>query len=126
MNENDSKDITFVYSNNDLSYYNIRFAFNKLLGPLATASEYKEFGNKREEYSDILKIVAKWSCEYEDKKTLIYIDYKEILSVYYKVEELNDDLLANSKSEISDEIVIWLWEIMVLRKKQIDNYNNGK
>lgn len=60
------------------------------------------------------------------KKTLIYIDYKEILSVYYKVEELNDDLLANSKSEISDEIVIWLWEIMVLRKKQIDNYNNGK
>ena len=57
---------------------------------------------------------------------LIYIDYKEILSVYYKVEELNDDLLANSKSEISDEIVIWLWEIMVLRKKQIDNYNNGK
>ena len=42
MNENDSKDITFVYSNNDLSYYNIRFAFDKLLGPLATASEYEE------------------------------------------------------------------------------------
>ena len=69
MNDNDSKDITFVYNNNDLSYYNIRFAFDKLLGSLATASEYKEFGDKREEYSDILKIVAKWSCEYEDKKT---------------------------------------------------------
>lgn len=124
--DNDSKDIGFVYNNNDLSYYNIRFAFDKLLGPLATASEYKEFGDKREEYSDILKKVAKWSCEYEDKKTLIYIDHKEILSVYSKLEELNDDLIANSKSDISDEIVIWLWEIMVLRKKQIDNYNTDK
>lgn len=126
MNDNDSKDITFVYSKGDLSYYNIRFAFDKLLGPLATASEYKEFGDKREEYSDILKKVAKWSCDYEDKKTLIYIDYKEILSVYSKAEELNDDLIANSKSDISDEIVIWLWEIMLLRKKQIDNYNTDK
>ena len=126
MNDNDSKDITFVYSKDDLSYYNIRFAFDKLLGPLATASEYKEFGDKREEYSDILKKVAKWSCDYEDKKTLIYIDYKEILSVYSKAEELNDDLIANSKSDISDEIVIWLWEIMLLRKKQIDNYNTDK
>ena len=60
-----------------------------------------------------------------DISSFLFAD-KEILSVYYKVEELNDDLLANSKSEISDEIVIWLWEIMVLRKKQIDNYNNGK
>lgn len=126
MNDNDSKDITFIYNNNDLSYYNIRFAFDKLLGPLVTASEYKEFGDKREEYSDILKIVAKWSCEYEDNKTLIYIDYKEVLSVYSKAEELNDDLIANSKSDISDEIVIWLLEIMVLRKKQIDNYNTDK
>ncbi len=126
MNDNNSKDITFVYSKDDLSYYNIRFAFDKLLGPLATASEYEEFGDKREEYSDILKIVAKWSCEYEDKKTLIYIDHKEILSVYSKAEELNDDLIANSKSDISDEIVIWLWEIMLLRKKQIDNYNTDK
>lgn len=73
-----------------------------------------------------MKIVAKWSCEYEDNKTLIYIDYKEVLSVYSKAEELNDDLIANSKSDISDEIVIWLWEIMVLRKKQIDNYNTDK
>ena len=126
MNDNNSKDITFVYSKDDLSYYNIRFAFDKLLGPLATASEYEEFGDKREEYSDILKIVAKWSCEYEDKKTLIYIDHKEILSVYSKAEELNDDLIANSKSDISDEILIWLWEIMLLRKKQIDNYNTDK
>ena len=126
MNDNDSKDIGFIYNNNDLSYCNIRFAFDKLLGPLATASNYKEFGDKKKDYSDILKIVAKWSSEYEDKRTLIYIDHKEILSVYYKVVELNDDLLADSKSDISDEIVIWLWEIMVLRKKQIDNFNADK
>lgn len=41
MNDNDSKDITFIYNNNDLSYYNIRFAFDKLLGPLVTASSIK-------------------------------------------------------------------------------------
>ena len=126
MNDNDSKDIGFIYNNNDLSYCNIRFAFDKLLGPLATASCYSKFGDSRKDYTRILKIVSRWSSEYEEKRTLIYIDYKEILTVYYKVDELNVELLSYIDSDLTDEIVIWLWEIMLLRKKQIDNLNTDK
>ena len=46
--------------------------------------------------------------------------------VYYKVDELNVELLSYIDSDLTDEIVIWLWEIMLLRKKQIDNLNTDK
>ena len=49
-----------------------------------------------------------------------------MLSVYYKVDELNVELLSYIDSDLTDEIVIWLWEIMLLRKKQIDNLNTDK
>ena len=126
MNDNDSEDITFIYNNNNLSYNNIRYAFDKLLGPLATLSCYSKLGDSRKDYTRILKIVSKWSSEYEEKRTLIYIDHKEMLSVYYKVDELNVELLSYIDSDLTDEIVIWLWEIMLLRKKQIDNLNTDK
>lgn len=83
-------------------------------------------GDSRKDYTRILKIVSRWSSEYEEKRTLIYIDHKEMLSVYYKVDELNVELLSYMDSDLTDEVVIWLWEIMVLRKKQIDNFNADK
>ena len=128
--ENDNKsnfnDVVFIYNENEPNYNNIRFAFDRLIGPLATATMYEQFEDKKNDYSKILPIIIKWSSEFEIKKTLVYIDHNEILSVYNKLEELNDELVCEVDSEISDQIVIWLWSLMVLRKKQIENLEGEK
>lgn len=128
MKENisNSKDVVFTYNENDPSYNNIKFAFDRILGPLATATSYEPFGKRKKDYADILPIIIKWSVEFEIKKTLVYIDHNEILSIYNKLEELNDELICEVDSEISDQIIIWLWSLMVLRKKQIENLEGEK
>ena len=125
-NKSNSNDVVFIYNENEPDYNNIRFAFDRLIGPLATATMYEQFEDKKKDYSEILPIIIKWSAEFETKKTLVYIDHNEILSVYNKLEELNDELVYEVDSEISDQIIIWLWSLMVLRKKQIENLEGGK
>lgn len=125
-NKSNSNDVVFIYNENEPNYNNIRFAFDRLIGPLATATMYEQFEDKKNDYSKILPIIIKWSSEFEIKKTLVYIDHNEILSVYNKLEELNDELVCEVDSEISDQIVIWLWSLMVLRKKQIENLKGEK
>ena len=117
------ENIIFTFNVNVPSYSNVRFAFDRLIGPLATATVYEEYKEKRKEYIDILSIVLKWSSEYEKTKTLIYIQREELLNVYYKLQELNDELIFTCDSDISDQIVIWLWDLMLLRKKQIEDWN---
>lgn len=126
INKNNSNDVLFTYNENEPNYNNIRFAFDRLIGPLATATAYEQFKDRKTDYSEILPIIIKWSAEFETKKTLVYIDHNEILSVYNKLEELNDELVYEVDSEISDQIIIWLWSLMVLRKKQIENIEGGK
>ena len=126
INKNNSNDVAFIYNENEPNYNNIRFAFDRLIGPLATATAYEQFKDRKKDYSEILPIIIKWSEEFETKKTLVYIDHNEILSVYNKLEELNDELVYEVDSEISYQIIIWIWSLMVLRKKQIQNLEGGK
>lgn len=125
-NKSNSNDVVFIYNENEPDYNNIRFAFDRLIGPLATATMYEQFEDKKKDYSKILPIIIKWSAEFETKKTLVYIDHNEILAIYNKLEELNDELVCEVDIEISDQIVIWLWSLMELRKKQIENLDGGK
>lgn len=124
-NKNNFEDIIITYNENNPNYYNIRLAFDRILGPLATATSYEKFKEKQKNYADILLTVIKWSVEFENKKTLVYIDHNEILDVYDKLKELNDEFVCEVESEISDQIVIWFWSLMVLRKKQIDILEGG-
>lgn len=120
-NKSNSNDVVFIYNENEPDYNNIRFAFDRLIGPLAIATMYEQFEDKKKDYLKILPIIIKWASEFETKKTLVYIDNNEILAIYNKLEELNDELVCEVDSEISDQIVIWLWSLMELRKKQIEN-----
>ena len=126
VNKNNSDDIVFIYNENEPNYNNIRFAFDRLIGPLATATVYEEYGDNRKEYSEALSVILRWSADYEKTQTLIYIQREELLSIYYKLRELNDELIYTSNSEMSDQIVIWLWDLMLLRKKQIEDWEKGK
>ena len=125
-NKSNFNDVVFTYNENEPNYNNIRFAFDRLIGPLATATAYEQFKDRKKDYSEILPIIIKWSAEFETKKTLVYINHNELLAVYNKLEELNDELVCEVDSEISDQIIIWLWNLMILRKKQIENLEGEK
>ena len=56
--------------------------------------------------------------------TLDFITPKELLDIYYKIEDIKDRYLYNSsignEGELSDYLSIWMWNLMVLRKDIID------
>ena len=116
-------DLIIKYNANNPSYLNVTLAFDRLIGSLATASVFKDFEKKHNNYKEILNIIIKWSAEYEEKKDLSLINHVELLDVYYKIQELNIDLITKSQSELSDKIEIWYWDLMLLRKSQIEKGN---
>lgn len=56
--------------------------------------------------------------------TLDFITPKELLDIYYEIEDIKDSYLYNSsignEGELSDYLSIWMWNLMVLRKDIID------
>ena len=122
MQEKD-EDLIIKYNSNNPSYSNVTLEFDRFIGSLATASVFKDFEKKHNNYKEILNIIIKWSAEYEEKKDLSLINHVELLDVYYKIQELNIDLITKFQSELSDKIEIWYWNLMLLRKAQIEKGN---
>lgn len=88
------------------------------------------YNEDHQEIKKLLKIVVDWGANFQEKGNLNFINSTELLNIYNRLESIKDKYLYNDKigneSELSDEIVIWMWEIMRLRKKQIDNFNINK
>ncbi len=118
--ENNSEDITIIYNDQNPSYYNIRLTFDKIIGNLATATLYKPFNEKQKEYKNILPTVIKWSAEYELKRNLAFINHEKLLELYNKLVDLNDEIGYEVETEIAEQLVYWYWNLMVLRKSQIE------
>lgn len=114
------QDLIIRYNSNNPTYSNVTLVFDRLIGSLATASVFKDFKEKHNDYKEILNIILNWSAEYEEKKDLSLINHVELLDIYYKIQELNIDLITKSQSELSDKIEIWYWDLMLLRKSQIE------
>ena len=78
-------------------------------------------------YIDIhifLNIIAGCWARLLNDRNLFFIEPEELLDVYYRLDALKDKHLCDpnigNESELSDEVVIWMYELMVLRKKQIE------
>ncbi len=82
---------------------------------------YKE---AHRDYKELLSIILKWSADYMVTRKLSLIHHEELLDVYNKLEELKTKWLFDAKlgeeSELTDEIVIWMWEVMELRKLEME------
>lgn len=108
----------------------VEVAFARLIGPLAIISVLDSYNEDHQEIKKLLKIVVDWGANFQEKGNLNFINSTELLNIYNRLESIKDKYLYNDKigneSELSDEIVIWMWEIMRLRKKQIDNFNINK
>ena len=102
----------------------IDIAFARLIGPLATMGALKSFKDDYEEIKKLLDIIVNWSATFQLKRTLSFISREELLDIYYRIEKLKDkyvyDVSLGDENELSDEISIWIFAIMELRKKQIE------
>lgn len=51
-----------------------------------------------------------------------FYNTEEIIEIYNRMDKIKEDYLYNNTpgNELSDEIVIWMYEIMKLRKKLIE------
>lgn len=102
----------------------IDIAFARLIGPLAIMKELKSYQSSKEEIQSLLDIVTKWGAKFQSTHNLFFISSKEILDVYNRLDALKEKFLFDTnlglESELSDEIVIWIYELMELRKIQID------
>ena len=109
----------------------IEVAFARLIGPLSIMSVLDSYKKEHKEIKGILDIIVKWGAIFAKKENLFFINANELLDIYNRLESIKDKFLFDSnlgnESELSDEAVIWMWEIMLLRKKQIErNEENGK
>ena len=102
----------------------IEIAFARLIGPLAIMIELKAYKDIHSELLDLFKIVVKWGAEFQIKRNLDFVKSDELLNIYNRMDKIKEAYLYDgsigNESELNDEIVIWMYEIMKLRKKLIE------
>ena len=100
----------------------IEVAFARLIGPLAIMNELETYKNVHEELLDLFHVIVKWGTRFQIEKNLDFITPNEIIEIYNRMDKIKEDYLYDNTpgNELSDEIVIWMYEIMKLRKKLIE------
>lgn len=102
----------------------IEVAFSRIIGPLSIMNIMDSFKDKRKDINQLLEIIVKWAAEFQTNRNMSFITNDEILKVYERCDELKDRYLFDNnlgnESELTDEIVIWVLELMSLRKRQIE------
>lgn len=103
----------------------IEIAFSRLIGPLATVTKLPSYKEGHERYKKLLDIVVKWSADFTVTKDLSRINHVDLLNVYEEMEDLKTEFLFKDgigiEGELSDEIVICMWQLMLYRKEQIES-----
>ncbi|MDD3341707.1 MAG: hypothetical protein PHN72_05935 [Bacilli bacterium] len=101
-----------------------KIALNNLIKSLTTITNFETYKEAHNAYKDVLKIVMKWLTDFKISQKLSVINHEELLSVYHELDDLKGKWLFNEnlgkESELSDEVIIWIWEVMELRKMEIE------
>ena len=118
--ERPTEDLVIIFNPNMPNQSNVHLAFDKVIGTLSLVTVLDYYQESRKEYKELLSIILGWAAEYELKKDLSLINHVELLNVYNHLEELNDKYITIVNSELSDKAVIWFWNLMLLRKAQIE------
>lgn len=103
-------------------------AFARLIGPLSMMANLKTYQNDHKEIKQILDKIVEWSTKFQTIRNLDFIMPSELLDTYNKLDKLKEKYIfeidTGNEDELSDEAIIWLSEIMQLRKKLI--YMRGR
>lgn len=102
----------------------VEIMFSHLVAAITKILSFKSYEEAYKEYKTVLSIILKWSNKYNISKKLSLINHKDLLDVYKKLEELKSKWLFDAnlgeESELSDEVIVWMWELMQLRKLEIE------
>lgn len=102
----------------------VETAFSRLIGPLAIMMKIESYSKSYDEIKDLFDIVTNWGAKYQKTHDLSFIDSDELLNAYNRMDLLKEEYLFDTnlgyENELSDEIVIWMYELMELRKNQIE------
>lgn len=102
----------------------IEISLHNLIDILGIMSKHDSYMPDREILNHLLNVVLKWKKKFQVQRKLSFISREELLEVYNKLEDLKEKYLYDSsfgdEVELSDKAVIWMWELMLLRKKQIE------
>ena len=102
----------------------IEISLHNLIDILGIMSKHDSYMPDREILNHLLNVVLKWKQKFQVQRKLSFISREELLEVYNKLEDLKEKYLYDSsfgdEVELSDKAVIWMWELMLLRKKQIE------
>lgn len=100
----------------------IEVAFARLIGQLAIMNELETYKNIHDELLDLFHVIVKWGTRFQVERNLDFIIPDEIIGIYNRMDKIKEDYLYDNTpgNELSDEIVIWMYEIMQLRKKLIE------
>lgn len=96
-------------------------AFARLIGPLAIMTELKSYNEIRDELLELLSIIIKWGATFQINRNLDFIKEDELINIQDRIEHIKENYLyrkdIGEESELSDEIVIWMSELIALYKK---------
>lgn len=102
----------------------IEISLHNLIDTLGIMSKHDSYMPDREILNHLLNVVLKWKKKFQVQRKLSFISREELLEVYNKLEDLKEKYLYDSsfgdEVELSDKAVIWMWELMLLRKKPIE------
>lgn len=124
-NIDNEKDKNMFFDSNNPTKENIEYCFSELLLNLYTVIDHKDFFDVKKDYEDILKLVKKWLSIYLMERSLININHEELLDVYYDTEELIQKCIFKKEDYYAHRVAGWHWNLMVLRKAQIDMLVNN-
>lgn len=98
--------------------------FSKIKNVIKEMCSYQSYNEAYKELNYLLTVFTLWEKTFKKTGTLDFITPKELLDIYYKIEDSKDRYLYNSsignEGELSDYLSIWMWNLMVLRKDIID------
>lgn len=98
--------------------------FSKIKNVIKEMFSYQSYNEAYKELNYLLTVFTLWEKTFKKTGTLDFITPKELLDIYYKIEDIKDRYLYNSsignEGELSDCLSIWMWNLMVLRKDIID------
>lgn len=103
---------------------NILEAFQKLNEIITQIASLDLYNESKLEYLDLLLTIKEWEKNYKQSKTLSEIGHKDLLAVYSSLDNLQTKYVyydtPDPKTELSDDVVNWMWRLMVLRKNEIE------
>lgn len=98
--------------------------FFKIKNVIKEMCSYQSYNKAYKELNDLLTVFTLWEKNFEKTGTLDFITPKELLDIYYEIEDIKDRYLYSSsignEGELSDYLSIWMWNLMILRKDIID------